>query len=216
MKSCRQDRPNSSGQKHAPVPFCRAEISHGLTWDWNQASALTARRLTAWSSARPLAGLLQVNSSCLTENTPSTLDTNRLVLYREIHKKRINALCWQKAELQMLQQVSVQSSLDFQRLNHNGGKWPTYFDIQNLWIWSRISFTCSRRMRWAGHVARMGEWRGVYRVLVGKPEGKRPLGRPRRRWKDNIKMDLQEVGCGGMTGSSWQRLGTGGGHLWLP
>ena len=44
----------------------------------------------------------------------------------------------------------------------------------------------------------MGEWRGVYRVLVGKPEGKRQLGRPRRRWEDNIKMDLQEVGCGGM------------------
>ena len=56
----------------------------------------------------------------------------------------------------------------------------------------------SRRMRWAGHVARMGEGRGVHRVLVGKPEGKRPLGRPRQRWEDNIKMDLQEVrgGCG--------------------
>ena len=54
----------------------------------------------------------------------------------------------------------------------------------------------SRRMRWAGHVARMGEGRGVYRVLVGKPEGKRPMGRPRRRWEDNIRMDLQEVGLG--------------------
>ena len=54
----------------------------------------------------------------------------------------------------------------------------------------------SRRMRWAGHVARMRERRGVYRVLVGKPEVKRPLERPRRRWDDNIKMDLQEVGCG--------------------
>ena len=53
------------------------------------------------------------------------------------------------------------------------------------------------RMRWAGHVARMGEGRGVHRVLVGKPEGKRPLGRPRRRWEDNIKMDLREVGVGG-------------------
>jgi len=52
-----------------------------------------------------------------------------------------------------------------------------------------------RRMKWAGHVARMGEERGVYRVLVGKPEGRRPLGRPRRRWADNIRMDLQEVGC---------------------
>ena len=56
----------------------------------------------------------------------------------------------------------------------------------------------SRRMRWAGHVVRMGEGRGVHRVLMGKPEGKRLLGRPRRRWEDNIKMDLQEVegGCG--------------------
>ena len=49
----------------------------------------------------------------------------------------------------------------------------------------------SRRMMWAGHVARMGERRDVYRVLVGKPEGKRPLARPRRRWEDNIKMDLK-------------------------
>jgi hypothetical protein len=56
----------------------------------------------------------------------------------------------------------------------------------------------SRRMRWAGHVARMWEERGVYRVLVGKPEGKRPLGRHRRRWEDNIRMDLKEVGCVGM------------------
>jgi hypothetical protein len=54
----------------------------------------------------------------------------------------------------------------------------------------------SGRMRWAGHVARMGEERGVHRVLVGKPEGNRPLGRPRRRWEDNIKMDVEEVGGG--------------------
>jgi hypothetical protein len=56
----------------------------------------------------------------------------------------------------------------------------------------------SRRMRWAGHVAGMGERRGVYRVSVGKPEGKRPLGRPSYRREDNINMDLQEVGCGCM------------------
>jgi hypothetical protein len=49
-------------------------------------------------------------------------------------------------------------------------------------------------MRWAGHVARMGETRNVYRILVGKPEGERPLGRPRRRWVDNFKMDLREIG----------------------
>jgi len=69
-------------------------------------------------------------------------------------------------------------------------------------------------MRWAGHVARMGEERGVYRVLVGNPEGRRPLGRPRRRWVDNIRMDLQEVGCGYMwTGLGWPRIETGGGRL---
>ena len=56
----------------------------------------------------------------------------------------------------------------------------------------------SRRMRWAGHVARMGEERGVYMVLVVKPEGKRQLGRPRRRWVDNIRTDFPEVGCGYM------------------
>ena len=56
----------------------------------------------------------------------------------------------------------------------------------------------SRGMIWAGYVARMGEKRGVCGVLMGKPEGKRPLRRPRRRWEGNIKKDLQEVGCGGM------------------
>jgi len=72
----------------------------------------------------------------------------------------------------------------------------------------------SRRMRWAGHVARMGEGRGTYNVLVGKSEGKRPMGRPRHRWENNIKMDLQDVGVGVWTGLSWLRIGTGGGHLW--
>ena len=70
-------------------------------------------------------------------------------------------------------------------------------------------------MRWAVHVARMGVGRSVHRVLVEKAEGKGPLGRPRRRWEDNIKMDLQEVreGCGDWM--SWLRIGTGGGHLWV-
>jgi transcription termination factor 2 len=60
-----------------------------------------------------------------------------------------------------------------------------------------------RRMRWAGYVARMGEGRCVYRILVGRPEGKRPLGKPRRRWKDNIKMDLREIG---IDGANWIQL----------
>jgi len=58
-----------------------------------------------------------------------------------------------------------------------------------------------------------GERRGACRVLVGKPEGKRPLGRHRYRWKKNVKMDLQEVGCGTWTGLIWLSIGTGGGHL---
>jgi transcription termination factor 2 len=61
----------------------------------------------------------------------------------------------------------------------------------------------SRRMRWAGHVARMEEGRGVCRVLFGRPDGKRPLGRPRRRWEDNIKMYLREIG---IDGANWIQL----------
>jgi hypothetical protein len=71
----------------------------------------------------------------------------------------------------------------------------------------------SRRMRWAGHVARMGEGRNVYRVLVGKPEGKRPLGRPWRRWEDGIKMGLTEIVGGVWSGFTWLRIGTVGGLL---
>jgi hypothetical protein len=68
-------------------------------------------------------------------------------------------------------------------------------------------------MRWAGHVVRIGEGRNVYRVLVGKPEGKSPLERPRRRWEDGIKMDIRGIGCGVWSGFAWHRAGTGGG-IW--
>jgi hypothetical protein len=71
----------------------------------------------------------------------------------------------------------------------------------------------SRRMRWAGHVARMGGGRNVYRVLVGKPEGKSPLERPRRRWEDGIRMDLREIGWLVWSGFTWLRIGTVGGLL---
>jgi hypothetical protein len=74
-----------------------------------------------------------------------------------------------------------------------------------------IRQTESRRRRWAGHVARMGEGRNVYRVLMGKPEGKRPLGTPRRRWEDGIKMDLKETGGGG--GVEWIHLAQDRDHL---
>jgi len=81
------------------------------------------------------------------------------------------------------------------------GKWGRLHNEELNDLYSSLNFVRvikSRRMRWAGHVARMCEERGVYRVLVGKPEGKRPLGRPRRRRVDNIRMDFQDVGCGYM------------------
>jgi hypothetical protein len=78
------------------------------------------------------------------------------------------------------------------RKMHNG-------ELRNLYSSSDIIRQIkSRRMRWAGHVARMGEGRNMYRVLVGKHYGKRPLGRPKRRWEDGIKMDLEEIGWGGV------------------
>jgi hypothetical protein len=73
----------------------------------------------------------------------------------------------------------------------------------------------SRRMRRAGHVASMGEDRKVCKVLVGKPEGKRPLGRPRRRWEDGIRMDLRETGWGVWIWFDWLKTGTGGELLWM-
>jgi hypothetical protein len=70
-------------------------------------------------------------------------------------------------------------------------------ELNDLHFSPNIRVIKSRRMRWAGHVARMGQRRGAYRILVGSPEGRRPLGRPRRRWDDNINTDLPEVGWGG-------------------
>jgi len=69
------------------------------------------------------------------------------------------------------------------------------------------------RIRWARHVVRMGEKRGVYRVLVGEPEGKRPLGRPRSRWEEILRWIFRKWVVGVWTGSSWLRIGTGSGHL---
>jgi hypothetical protein len=92
------------------------------------------------------------------------------------------------------------------------GRWRKLYneELHNLYSSpSIIRIIKSRRMRWAGHVTRMEEMRNVYKLLVGKPEGKRSLGRPRRRWTDNIKMKLLEIGVL-WTGLVWPRIGTGG------
>jgi hypothetical protein len=86
------------------------------------------------------------------------------------------------------------------------GSWRKLHNDELLSLYSSpniIRVIKSRRMRWAGHVARMVEGRGVYRVLVGRLEGKRPLGRPRRRWENNIKLDVREIG---IDGANWIQL----------
>jgi hypothetical protein len=86
------------------------------------------------------------------------------------------------------------------------GSWRKLYndELHNLYSSPNIvRVVRSKRMRWAGHVARMGEGRGVYRVFVWMPEGKRPLGRPRRGWEDNIKMDLREIR---IDGANWIQL----------
>jgi hypothetical protein len=93
------------------------------------------------------------------------------------------------------------------------GDWRKLFneDLHNLYFSPNIiKMIKSRRMRWAGHVARMGETKNAYRILVGKPEGKRSLGRPRRRWVDNIKRILERQDGLEWTGSNWLRIGTSG------
>jgi len=90
---------------------------------------------------------------------------------------------------------------------HNG-ELSDLYSLPNI-----VRVVKSKRMRWAGHVARMGKGRGVYRVLVGRPEGKRPLERPRRRWGIILRWIFKKWEGVGRTGWSWLRIGTGGGHL---
>jgi hypothetical protein len=99
----------------------------------------------------------------------------------------------------------------------------THFSTMPKILANIVRVIKSRRLRWAGHVARLGEGRVVYRVLVGKPEGKRPVWRPRRRWENNVRMDLQEVGCRckdwiGLTQDRdrWRALGSAVRNLRVP
>jgi hypothetical protein len=90
---------------------------------------------------------------------------------------------------------------------HNEELHNLYSSPSIIWVMK------SRRMRWAGHVPRMGEKRYAYRMLVGKPEERRPLGRPGRRWVDNIKIDLREIGWDGVDWIDLEGIGTSGGLL---
>jgi hypothetical protein len=96
-------------------------------------------------------------------------------------------------------------------------------ELQNLYSSPNIVKVIKSRMRWVGHVVCMGVGRGVYKVLVGRPGGKRPLGRPRHRWEDNIKMDLREIGISGMNWVQlaqdrvqWQAFVSTVMNLWVP
>ena len=107
---------------------------------------------------------------------------------------------WEERKLTVLENMVLRRIFGPRR-DEVTGKWRRMHNEELNYLYPSpniVRVIKSRRMRWAGHVARMGEESGVYRVLVGKPEGRRLLGRPRRRWVDNIRTDLQEVECGYM------------------
>ena len=113
-------------------------------------------------------------------------------------KENFTLTLWEEGKLRVFENTVLRGIFGPRR-DEVTGEWRRLHNEELSDLYSspnNVRVIKSRRMRWAGHVTRMGEERGVYRVLVGKPEAKRPLGRPRRRWVDNIRMDLQEVGCG--------------------
>ena len=133
--------------------------------------------------------------------------------FREEHNLRVFE---NRVLRRLFEPKRVETTRDWRKL-HNEELKDLYTSPSIFWVIK------SRRMRWAGVVTRMGERRDVYRVLVGRPEGKRPLGRPIRRWEDNIKVDLQEVECGAMDWieqaqdrDRWRALVNAVMNLWIP
>ena len=108
-------------------------------------------------------------------------------------KENFTLTLWEEEKLRVFENTVLRGIFGPRR-DEVTGEWRRLHNEELSDLYSspnNVRVIKSRRMRWAGHVTRMGEERGVYRVLVGKPEAKRPLGRPRRRWVDNIRMDLQ-------------------------
>jgi len=122
---------------------------------------------------------------------------------------------WEECRLRVFENRVLRRIFGPRRVEVTGECWKLHTEeLNDLYSSPNIVRVIKlRRMRWVEPVVRMGERGGIYRVLLGKLEGRRPLGRPRHRWEDNIKMDLKEVGFGLWTGLSWLKLGTGGIHL---
>jgi len=132
---------------------------------------------------------------------------------------------WEERKLRVFENMVLRRIFG-PRMDEETGEWRRLHneELNDLYCSPNIVRVIkSRRLGWAGHVARMGEEMGVYRVLVGKPEGRRQLRRPGRRWVDNIRTDLQEVGCGYMDWiglaqdrDRWRKLESAVMNLWVP
>ena len=137
-----------------------------------------------------------LSSSLLSKNIKIKIHRTIILLVVLFGCETWSFTLWEEGRLKVLER-RVQRRIFGPMRDEVTGEWRKLHNEELNDLYPSHSIICvikSRRMRWAGHVAHVGERRGIHRVLVGNPEGKRPLGRPRRRWEDNIKMALQEVG----------------------